>query len=116
MSHILDYERAKALGWKERNAEIQRCARSYLAAMPATAPPISTMMLAQAICPQAVNGPKVRGVSSVPQAWANISQTLARMAPHMSPFATHDGKTVTRYKRQWKRWQWRGQSKGATNV
>lgn len=38
-----------------------------------------------------------------------VAQILARMAPHMPPaIATHDGETIIRYGRKWRRWRWHG--------
>lgn len=85
-----DWEHAKQLPWRQRNAAVEAALRYFLSRCePRTVAPLSTMELAE----------KLGGDSK-------LAQLLTRLAPYLSPLARHDGETIMRYGRRWKRWQW----------
>ncbi len=92
----LDWSAISALEWRQRNAEIERAIRLYLAGVSGV---VSTFDLAKAIAPTATGDQQNK-----------LSQIMTRMAPYLAPFATHDGENIQRYGRVWRRWRWHGQT------
>jgi hypothetical protein len=91
---------AKALPWRQRNAAVEAATRTYLGRVP-EGTVLSTWDLAAKLLPFKAELEDAR----------RLSQLLSRMAPYVKPLATHDGETIVRYGRRWKRWQWHGQLK-----
>lgn len=96
----LNWPRVSTLPWRERNALVEAAVRECLADAYGSG---STEQLAVAISPNSHWGDD----------HAKIAKLLARLAPHIGPpLATHDGETVTRNGKTWRRWRWHGQRGG----
>ena len=100
MSGALDWAGVKGLPWRQRNAAIEAALRACLGRMKAGAV-MSTFDLAGIMDPALTKADR-----------GKLAQLLSRMAPYVEPLATHDGETIIRYGRRWKRWQWHEQRKG----
>ena len=100
---MLDWPKVSALPWRHRNAEVQRAIRTFLATRP-NSETFATFTLATFLYP--CDHEHEPGKKTV----AKLAQLMARLAPYMAPFATHDGDQIIRYGRAWRRWQWRGQA------
>ena len=101
MDRPLNWAQAKALPWRQRNASVEAATRACLGRLP-QGTVLSTWDLAVKLLPLKAELEDAR----------KLSQLLSRMAPYVEPLATHDGETIIRYGRRWKRWQWHEQRKG----
>jgi hypothetical protein len=96
---LLEWQRVRALPWRQRNREIEAAVRVCLWQC---GPPLSTYSLAQRLVAQE-EGEDVR----------QLSRLLSRLAPHLGSLCRHDGAQVERNGRTWRRWQWYPQKNSA---
>lgn len=101
----LDFAAVSKLPWKHRNAAIEAALRTYLSLRYDKMQALDTYSLAS----------RLDNATSKEQR-AKLAQILARMAPYMLPFATHDGESIKRYGRVWRRWLWHGQAPTPADV
>lgn len=95
---MIEWLKVAALPWRQRNAEVERALREFLADEAGT---FATFDLACRLWPQGLQPANASQVTK-------LAQLLTRLAPYMGPLATHDGETITRYRKRWRRWRWHG--------
>lgn len=96
-----NWEGVKAMPWRQRNAAVETAVRLLLGRTSASLV-FSTWELAAKLLPAGADKDEA----------GRLSQLLSRMAKYLTPLATHDGETIVRYGRRWRRWQWHGQRRG----
>lgn len=99
----VDWDVAKKMPWRLRNAMVEAEVRAILQGMHESAV-LSTLELATFVV-----GAKYVGGTGPERPVVEAAQLLSRMAPHLPALATHDGEEIIRYGRRWRRWQWHGQ-------
>ena len=100
----LDWMNVRKLSWRARYAQVQLAARAYLDGISAGFS-CQTFDVAKGIWPQG------RDVA-FKQHMDELCHVLTKTAPHIgAAYATHDGETIKRYGKTWRRWRWHGQAK-----
>jgi hypothetical protein len=103
----IDWLTVRKLSWRARYAQVQLAARAYLdlISRPHTC---DTFDVAKGIWPQGRDVSFKRNMDE-------LCHVLTRIAPYIgTAYATHDGETIKRYGKTWRRWRWHGQ--GGTDL
>lgn len=94
--YAFDWDQAKRLQWRARNAQVEAAARYFLACSdPRTVAPLSSMDLAL----------RLAGTRDVGKA-APLAKLLSRLGPYMPGLAAHDGEVIVAYGKRRQRWRW----------
>lgn len=100
----LDWPKVRDLSWKAQMSAIEAAVRVTLSELPHDAT-MRTRELAEILLP----GVDVLGLDEWSPAHRRVTSRLAKLAPWMPGFATHDGEVFWAYGRRNQRWLWHGQ-------